>query len=130
MANKFLLKGNGVEVEYTIGANPALIAMTVSEGGTSKSFKPADITTDQTGLGTLVSVAMVRSIDTGGSRFGFFLPELELALGQKAPVSTTGITETFSGPDSFPRRPTTWRCVHLHGTAEEVVVPLDQAVSA
>jgi hypothetical protein len=30
----------------------------------------------------------------------------------------------FSGPDSVPRLPTTWQSVHLHGTAEEVIVPL------
>jgi hypothetical protein len=32
--------------------------------------------------------------------------------------------ETFSGPDSFPHHATTWQCVHLHGKAEEVIVPL------
>lgn len=130
MANKYLLSGNGIDVDYTIGANPSFFALTFTEGATTKSFKPAEITTDQTGLGTLVSVALRTSIDTGGSRFGFFLPFVQLNLGQTAPVTTIGAIETFSGPDSIPHRPTTWQCVHLHGTAEEVIVPLVETVSA
>lgn len=124
MANKYVLQGNGIQIEYTIGANPGFTALTYTEGGTTKDFKPAQITTDNTGIGTLVSVALVQTIDTGGKRFGFFLPDVQVTLGQSVPVTTIGVTETFSGPDSFPRRPTTWQCVHLHGNAEEVIVPL------
>lgn len=129
MANRFVLQGNGVEVEYTIGANPSFTALTVTEHGNPKNFKPAQITTDNTGLGTLVSVPLVQTIDTGGTRFGFFLPQVQLAVGQSAAVTTIGVTETFSGPDSFPHRPTTWSCVHLHGKAEEVIVPLAEQVA-
>jgi hypothetical protein len=124
MANKYVLSGNGIEVDYTIGANPAFPALIFKEGGNTKTFTPAQITTDQTGLGTLVSVSLVHTIDTGGSRFGFFLPMVQVALGQSVPVTTIGVTETFSGPDSLPHRPTTWQCVHLKGKAEEVLVPL------
>jgi hypothetical protein len=49
---------------------------------------------------------------------------VQLTRGQSAPVTTVGVFETFSGPDSVPRRPTTWQSVHLHGVAEEVIVPL------
>ena len=124
MANKYELHGDGIQVTYTIGANPAFPALTFTEGATNKTFTPAQITTDATGLGTLVSVALVQTIDNGGTRFGFFLPQMQLNLGQSAPVATIGVFETFSGPDSVPHRPTTWQCVHLHGTAEEVIVPL------
>ena len=72
----------------------------------------------------VVSVALVLSTDNGGTRFGFFLPDVQVARGQTAPVTTIGVFETFSGPDSVPHRATTWQCVHLHGTAQEVIVPL------
>ena len=130
MANKYLLSGNGIQIDYTIGGNPSFTALSFTENGTTKTFKPAEITTDHTGLGTLVSVSLVRTIDTGGTRFGFFLPEVQLTLGQKASVTTIGAFEMFSGPDSFPHRPTTWQCVHLHGVAEEVIVPLVEQVPA
>ena len=130
MANKYLLSGNGIQIDYTIGGNPSFTALTFTEGGNTKNFKPAEITTDTTGLGTLVSVSLVQTIDTGGKRFGFFLPDVQLTLGHKASVTTIGAFETFSGPDSVPHRPTTWQCVHLHGTAEEVIVPLVEQAPA
>jgi hypothetical protein len=128
MANKFVLTGNGIEIDYTIGANPSFPALTYKNGGNTKSFTPAEITTDQTYLGTLVSVPIFQTIDTGGTHFGFFLPQVQLTLGQSAPVTTIGVTESFGGPDSFPRRATTWQCVHLTGTAQEVIVPLLEPV--
>ena len=62
MANKYVLRGNGIQVDYTIGGNPGFTALTFTEGATNKTFTPAQITTDQTGLGTLVSVALVKTI--------------------------------------------------------------------
>ena len=130
MANKYVLHGDGIEVDYIIGGNPGFTALTFTEDGTTKNFTPVQITTDQTGLGTLVSVALVLTVDTGGTRFGFFLPEVQLTLGQSAPVTTIGVFEKFTGPDSIPHRPTTWRCVCLEGTAEEVLVPLVEKAPA
>jgi hypothetical protein len=130
MANKYVLAGSGIEVVYTIGGNPSFPALTFQEGTNQKTFTPAEITTDETGLGTLVSVPLVQTIDTGGSRFGFFLPVVQVADGGSAPVTTIGAIETFSGPDSFPHRPTTWHCVHLHGKAEDVILPLVEHATA
>jgi hypothetical protein len=130
MANKYLLSGHGIEVDYTIGSNPGFTALVFKEGANVKTFTPAQVRTDQTGLGTLVSVPLATSIDTGGSRFGFFLPQVQVALGHKVPVTTIGAIETFSGPDSIPHRPTTWQCVHLHGMAEEVIVALAETAPA
>jgi hypothetical protein len=123
-ANKFVLKGSGVEVDYTIGANPSFPALTYKAGSTVKQFKPAEIQTDNTGLGQMVSVALVHTIDTGGERFGFFLPVINVAHSQTATFQTVGVYETFSGPDSFPHRPTAWRCIEMRGTAQSVIVPL------
>jgi hypothetical protein len=44
--------------------------------------------------------------------------------GQTAHFHTIGIYEMFSGPNSIPHRPSTWRCVEMSGTAESVIVPL------
>ena len=84
----------------------------------------AAIKTDDTGLGELVSVSLLLSIDTGGERFGFFLPYIDVPSGQTAHFHTVGIYKTFSGPDSVPHRPSTWRCIELSGTAQTVDVPL------
>jgi Domain of unknown function (DUF1843) len=111
MAITYTLSGGGIQIEYKVGGS-----FFFTQGGTTKTFTAAEITTDQTGLGELVSVPLVLTIDTGGSRFGVFVPVVELMLGQSAPVTTIGVTESFSGPNSIPRRPTTWQCVALQGT--------------
>jgi hypothetical protein len=123
-ANKFVLKHHHIEVEYTIGITPGLPALTYNDGHGVKSFTAAEITTDNTGLGSLVSVSLLRTTDTGGERFGFFLPELDVPMGQTERLHTVGVYESFSGPDSFPRRPPSWWCIELHGTAQTVIVPL------
>ncbi len=73
-ANKFTLKGSQVTVEYTVGGNPSFTALTDDSGAFHKSFTPAAIKTDDTGLGELVSIPLIVTVDTGGERFGFFLP--------------------------------------------------------
>jgi hypothetical protein len=123
-ANKYTLNGGGIEVIYNIGIGVSFTALTFKEGSVTKEFKGAQITTTRTPLGELVSVELERSVDTGGSSFGFFLPVVEAAQGQKVRVTTLGVLFTFSGPDTVPHRPTTWHGVHMHGTAETVIHPL------
>ena len=82
-ANKFVLKGSGVEVDYMIGANPAIPALVYTDGAFQKKFKPNEIVSDDTGLGGMVSVALILTIDAGGERFGFFLPLIDVARGQR-----------------------------------------------
>jgi hypothetical protein len=123
-ANKFVLKHHQVEVDYTLGATPGIPALVYRDGPTPKSFTASEITTDQTGLGTLISVSLVTSIDTGGERFGFFLPQLDVPRGQSEEFRTVGVYERFSGPDSIPHRDPSWRCIELEGTAQTVIVEL------
>lgn len=123
-ANKFVLKGSGVEVNYTIGASSAIPALVFTAGAFQKKFRPDEVLSEDTGLGRMVSVALILTTDTGGQRFGFFLPFIEVGRGQTALFHTVGIYETFSGPGSVPHRPSTWRCIEMTGTAESVIVPL------
>jgi hypothetical protein len=123
-ANKFVLKGSGVEVDYTIGITPGLPALFYTDGAFQKSFTSSQILSNDTGLGQLISIPLIVSIDTGGVRFGFFLPFIEVAKDKTVTFHTVGVYETFSGPDSIPRRPSTWRCIEMVGTAQSVIVPL------
>jgi hypothetical protein len=100
-ANKFVLKGSSVVVEYTIGANPSFPALTYTSGAFHKSFKPDAIKTDDTGLGELVSVALLLSIDAGGERFGFFLPFIDVPSGQTAIFTLWEFTKRSAGRTLF-----------------------------
>lgn len=129
-ANKFVLKHHRIEIDYTIGITPGLVALTYKDGPDVKTFKTNEVTTDNTALGKLVSVPLLLTIDTGGERFGFFLPELDVPSGQTESFTTVGVYDKFGGPDSFPRRPPSWTCIELHGTAQTVIVPLVEAPQA
>jgi hypothetical protein len=129
--NKFALKHHQVEVDYTpvdpvLGATSGLPVLVYRDGrSTPKTFTASEVMTSQTGLGTLVSVALATSIDTGGERFGFFLPQLDVPTGQSEEFRTVGVYEMSSGPDSVlpdsvPREPS-WRSIELYGTAQTVV---------
>jgi hypothetical protein len=128
-ANKFVLKHHQVEIEYTpddpaVGttSTAGLTVLVYRDGSsTSNSFTGSQVTTDQTALGTLVSVALVRSVDTGGERFGFFLPQLDVPVGESEEFRTVGVYQKFSGPDSFPHRDPSWRYIELHGTAHTLI---------
>jgi len=123
--NKFVLKGSGVEVSYTIGGTPGLPALTYTDGAFERVFTANQILSNDTGLGELFSVALFLTVDTGGQRFGFFLPAVQVAArDQTVHFRTVGIYETFTGPNSVPHRPSTWRGIEMAGTAQSVIVPL------
>jgi hypothetical protein len=126
-ANKFVLKHHQVEVDYTpvdptLGATSGLTVLVYRNGSSApQSFTASEITTNQTGLGTLLSVALATSVDTGGERFGFFLPQPDIPVGQSEEFRTLGVYERVSGPDSMPHRDPSWRSIELHGTAQTVI---------
>ena len=90
-ANKFVLKHHKIEIQYTIGITPGLPALIYKDGPDEKTFKSSEITTNQTSLGSLVSIPLLRTIDTGGEIFGFFLPQLDVASGQTQKFSSLGV---------------------------------------
>lgn len=123
-ANKFVLKHHQIEVNYTIGLTPGLVALTYTDGPQVTTFKTGEIATEQTAEGSLISVLLAHSIDTGGERFGFFLPQLDVPKDQTAQFCTAGVYEKFGGPDSIPHLPPAWHCIDMQGTAQTVIVPL------
>jgi hypothetical protein len=131
MANKFTLSGHQVDVSYTIGANPSFPALTYRDETISKDFLPNAIHTDPTDLGNLVTVALEVTIDSGGTTFSVFLPTFDVPLGQSVEFKTIGIYKEVRGPVILPaQQRVTWRTIQMYGTAETVIVPLEQLVAS
>ena len=124
MANKFTLKGHHIEVEYSLGGNPSFTALTYKDASISLDLKPAQITVDQTALGSLISFPLERPTDAGGKTFAFFLPNIGVSHGQTADFTAVAIREEFSGPDSGLHRPTIWHSFIMQGTAGSEMMPL------
>ncbi len=83
--------------QYTTGITPGLIALTYKDGSASHEFKTDEITRKP---GSVFSIGrLVKSVDIGGTNFGFFLPDVPA--DQAFDFTTTAIREEFSGPNSF-----------------------------
>ena len=123
-ANQFKLRGHHIEIEYMLGATPGIPVLQYKDASVSLNFKQDDIRTDQTALCSLVSIRLKSSIDTGGTIFAFFLPNIDVPNGQTADFTTVAIREEFSGPNSVPHRLTTWQSFVMHGTAKSGIIPL------
>ncbi|SEL24005.1 hypothetical protein [Nitrosovibrio tenuis] len=130
MANQFELRGHHIEVHYTIGGNPGFTALTYKDEFISRAFKPGDIHTDHTALGSLVSVRLVERSTDNYTVFAFLLPEIEVPPDQTGDFTTVGIHQEYKGkgsvsiPYSPLSIPTTWHPFVMHGTAKNVVVAL------
>ena len=121
-ANKFVLKHENIEVDYTLSGSADNLVLTYRDAAAGTiTFSAPEISTTWTALGTLVSVGLLRTVDTGGESFGVFLPDLDVPPGEREEFSTVGVYYRFQGPDSVPRRPPVWRSIELHGTAETVL---------
>ena len=122
MPQQFILKGHHIEVKYTTGITSGLVALTYKDGSVSRDFRTDEISTEKTRLGSLISIALIKSVDVGGTNFGFFLPDVPE--NQAFDFTTTAVREEFSGPNSVPPRPTIWHCFPMHGTVKSVIGPL------
>ena len=121
-ANKFVLKHENIEVDYTLSGSVGNLALNYRDAAAGTiTFSAPEISTTSTALGTLVSVGLLRTVDTGGESFGVFLPDLDVPPGEREEFSTVGVYYRFQGPDSVPRRPPVWRSIELRGTAETVL---------
>jgi hypothetical protein len=124
-ANQFALKHREVEITYNIGRTPGLPVLTYKDASGQRSFAAAEVHTDQTALGSLVSVVLrAGGIGAEGERFGFYLPQIGITRGETARFRTAGVYEDFSGVGSVPPQPASWRSIELHGTAHDVIQPL------
>jgi hypothetical protein len=131
MANKFILKGHGVEVEYTIGITPGIPAFIYKDERISKAFPSSAVHTDQTDLGNLVTVPLEVTVDAGGTTFSVFLPTFDVPKDKAVEFKTIGIYREVRGPIILPAQQTvTWRTIQMHGTAETVIVPTAHAMAS
>jgi hypothetical protein len=123
-ANQFALKHREVEVTYNIGVTPGLPVLTNKDASGQRSFTAAEVQTDQTALGSLVSVVLrTGGIGAEGERFGFYLPQIDITRGEAARFRTAGEYEDLSGVGTVPPQPPSWHSIELHGTAHDVFQP-------
>jgi hypothetical protein len=103
--NEYTLTGTHLKVVYsTLGPTLQYTAQTSALApGSTASFSGSEITVQSVAIGTLVTVAIRHTIDTGGTLFSILLPAINLASTSATQAfRTIGIYTAFKGPDSFP----------------------------
>jgi len=100
--NHYDLTGDGISVIYdttTFGGKPML---SYHDKAVSRSFVGDQIRTVNTEIGTLVTVTIFLTPDSGSTTFTLLIPEVNLGAADSAAISTCGITTlhrlTIIGP--------------------------------
>lgn len=105
-ANKFTLKGGPPNLQTTFTYVDGLFGPVVTFAGEAmppRTFFGSAVRVLSVGIGTLVTVNIRMTIDTGGTDFSVLLPFVVLANPTSTQaISTDGIFTQYKGPDSPP----------------------------
>jgi hypothetical protein len=121
--NLYELSGHGMHVTYSTTSITGKPLFNYHDAAQTKNFSGDEIQTQNSMLGTLVSVFLMRTIDGPSTSFTLLVPSVRLPASEVANISTEGITtlHKFSivGP---PLGQTELYTLHrLHGTARFVL---------
>jgi hypothetical protein len=127
MANFYALEGPDVKITYRQGATRGLIVLTYDDAARDihEGFRFDQIDTVQTPLGSMLTVTIRMTIDSGATLFSFFLPEINVPGEQTVGFNTIGVYKDISGPIVIPREvKIAWCSIQLSGSAQNIIVPL------
>lgn len=122
--NLFELRSKLLHVTYSTTGIDGKAHFTYQDAHRTLSFRGDEIRTAETEMGTLVSVYINRTIDSGSTTFSILIPTINLESMLAAPVATRGITtiHKYSMIPALNRGQTEiYSTVILNGTARAVV---------
>jgi len=91
--NLFELSGGGIHVTYATTTFAGPPQFYYHDGSISKLFTGDQIrVTKDPALGTLVSVTILPTVDTGSTTFTLLVPNINLRMSDVANITTVGIT--------------------------------------
>jgi hypothetical protein len=111
-------------VTYTTTSLDGKPTMTYQDPHEGKSFRGDEIRTVECDLGTLVSVTLRMTVDSGSTSLSVFIPRMRINLGEHAAVRTECVTTVHRfaiAPQLLHGQLDTYSVVALHGTAQAVV---------
>jgi hypothetical protein len=123
--NLYQLHGGGIVVNYATTGIDGKPHFQYHHGAVAKAFVGTDeIEAVETALGTVVSVTIFITVDSGSTSFSVLIPRINATAGQSTTVSTEGITTThrFSVVPAFDHGQLDgYTVTALQGTAEIAV---------
>lgn len=121
--NSFQLTGRGITVSYSTTSIDGKPRLTYRSMMQSLTFSGDEIDVQDTPLGTLVSVRIMMTVDSGSTTFSLLIPRCNLNPGESLTIRTRGITAVhrFSVLPQFNHgQLDTYTGVILRGTAQLV----------
>ena len=121
--NHFVLAGGGIHVTYNTSSFTGQPQFTYTSFLGTKTFSGNQTKTEQTVLGTLVSVTITMTPDSGSTTFTLLIPRVNLNVGETIAITTSGITAHHRFaifPGAMHGQLDTYGVVTLSGTAQFV----------
>lgn len=119
--NQFDLKGHDVHVTYSTTSFAGQPQFGYQGAHGEHTLTGEQIRTQQSELGTLISVTLVPSADATSVTLTILLPSFNLAGHNEQSFKTLAIQTTHAGPDTVSTGAReTYEVFHLHGTAQLV----------
>lgn len=128
--NLYELSGHGIDITFLPVGAGGLAHFSYQDAHRSMQFSGNQIrSVEVADLGTLVSVTLVLTPDSGSTTFSVLLPHVNLdnQRGSSAPVHTDGITthHRFAlSPQLLRGQLERYHVTPMHGTASLVIIPL------
>jgi len=122
--NLFVLSGGGINVTYTTTGFDGKPHFTYTSWFITHTFSGTQIKTESSVLGTLVSVTILQTVDSGSTTFTVLIPRINLNQGEALAITTEGITthHRFSiFPAAMHGQLDTYNVATLTGTAQHAV---------
>lgn len=119
--NQYDLLGQGVSISYSTSNIAGQSQLSFKKGRQALNFTGNEITALDTGIGSLITVTIAKTVDAGFTTFSFLIPAISLATA-KLTFQTIGLTTvhktTIAGPVSGLQE--TYKSIALKGTARHV----------
>ena len=122
--NLYIVHGHGLHVTYSTSGFDGKPHFDYHDSHGTHAFSGDQIRTEQTEIGTLVSVTIQLTVDSGSTSFSLLVPTVNLGSANSVPISTVGITtrHKFSIIQSLNLGQTElYSTTNLTGTAQAVV---------
>jgi hypothetical protein len=89
---QYMLHGHGVRVTFSTTSIDGTPRFDYHDSHRTRSFVGDEIRAEQTEIGTLVSVTIDLTVDSGSTTFSLLVPTVNLGNAVSTPISTIGIT--------------------------------------
>ena len=121
--NLYQLTGDGLQITYTLSNDNGQPELGYQGSHGNLTLTANDIRSEETMLGTLLTVFLVRTVDTGSVTLTLLLPGVNLAGTTEQPIETLAIEthNLFSILDRNKARQTqTYQVYNLKGTTQHI----------